>query len=143
MERPGLLRRAWPREGPILSGQVAPRRVVQNAKMEATMIDSAMHADGYASHLGQGKGRRANAQLRVRLAGRCGLIGLYRQLGKLMIDRQRAEGWGTKVVERLSADPGAGFPDMRGVSRRNPMYSDSWLNRPVSTLLAVKLRIAP
>ncbi|MHB1473666.1 MAG: PDDEXK nuclease domain-containing protein [Dermatophilaceae bacterium] len=35
---------------------------------------------------------------------------------------QSAEGWGTRVVDRLSADLRAAYPDMRGLSRSNIKY---------------------
>ncbi|GAP99879.1 PDDEXK nuclease domain-containing protein [Leptolyngbya sp. NIES-2104] len=47
------------------------------------------------------------------------LIGLYWALGKLMVDRQEALGWGNAIVERLSADLKTEFPEMTGFSPRN------------------------
>jgi len=47
------------------------------------------------------------------------LIGLYWSLGQLIVERQAALGWGKAVVERLSADLKAEFPEMRGFSPQN------------------------
>lgn len=47
------------------------------------------------------------------------LIGLYWTLGQLIVERQEALGWGKAVVERLSADLKAEFPEMRGFSPQN------------------------
>lgn len=47
------------------------------------------------------------------------LIRLYWGLGKYIVERQDALGWGKAVVERLSADLKAVFPDMRGFSPQN------------------------
>lgn len=47
------------------------------------------------------------------------LIGLYWSLGHLIVERQEALGWGNAVVERLSADLKAEFPQMTGFSPRN------------------------
>jgi predicted nuclease of restriction endonuclease-like (RecB) superfamily len=47
------------------------------------------------------------------------LIGLYWALGQLIVERQEALGWGKAVVERLSADLKAEFPEMRGFSPQN------------------------
>lgn len=47
------------------------------------------------------------------------LIGLYWELGRLIVARQDALGWGQAVVERLSADLRAEFPGMTGFSPRN------------------------
>jgi predicted nuclease of restriction endonuclease-like (RecB) superfamily len=47
------------------------------------------------------------------------LIGLYWSLGQLIVERQEALGWGKAVVERLSADLKAEFPQITGFSPRN------------------------
>ena len=86
------------------------------------MTASPVDRDGYVALLAQAKAAVRDAQLRAHLAVNHELIGLYWQLGRLILDRQRAEGWGTKVIERLSADLRAEFPDMRGLSRSNLHY---------------------
>ncbi|HEY5304323.1 MAG TPA: PDDEXK nuclease domain-containing protein [Acidimicrobiales bacterium] len=50
------------------------------------------------------------------------LINLYWSLGHIILERQAAEGWGTKVIMRLSADLRRQFPHMRGLSPRNLQY---------------------
>ncbi len=50
------------------------------------------------------------------------LINLYWALGRIILERQAAEGWGTKVVTRLSADLLQKFPRMTGLSPRNMQY---------------------
>jgi predicted nuclease of restriction endonuclease-like (RecB) superfamily len=47
---------------------------------------------------------------------------LYWQIGKEILERQETEGWGTKVIDRLSADLYAAFPQMKGFSSRNLKY---------------------
>jgi DUF1016 N-terminal domain len=39
-----------------------------------------------------------------------------------MVTRQETEGWGTKVIEGLSNDLRAAFPEMTGLSPRNLRY---------------------
>ncbi len=43
----------------------------------------------------------------------------YWQVGQTIIARQEAEGWGARVIDRLSADLREAFPDMGGLSPRN------------------------
>lgn len=50
------------------------------------------------------------------------LIELYWRIGKLILDRQEQEGWGTRVIDRLSADLRAEFPGMRGFAQRSLVY---------------------
>ncbi|MGP8254425.1 MAG: DUF1016 N-terminal domain-containing protein [Methanoregula sp.] len=50
------------------------------------------------------------------------LILLYWQIGNDILTRQQAEGWGAKVIDRLSRDLVHEFPDMKGFSVRNLKY---------------------
>ncbi len=44
---------------------------------------------------------------------------LYWRLEDAILDQQKAEGCGIRVIERLAADLRAAFPEMRGLSRGN------------------------
>lgn len=77
---------------------------------------------GYAAWLGAMKERIHAAQQRAALAVNRELLGLYWRIGRDILERQHRAGWGTGVVERLSADLRAAFPRMRGFSRANLMY---------------------
>jgi predicted nuclease of restriction endonuclease-like (RecB) superfamily len=50
------------------------------------------------------------------------LVMLYWFVGRRIMSAQRREGWGAKVIDRLAADLGRAFPDMRGFSPRNLKY---------------------
>ncbi len=50
------------------------------------------------------------------------MLRLYWDIGELILGRQAGEGWGTKVVERLSADLRREFPEHQGSSPRNLKY---------------------
>jgi predicted nuclease of restriction endonuclease-like (RecB) superfamily len=43
-------------------------------------------------------------------------------IGRLVLDRQNDEGWGSRIIDRLSSDLKFGFPDARGFSPRNLKY---------------------
>ena len=47
------------------------------------------------------------------------LILLYWDIGRSIVEKQQAVGWGEAVVVRLAADLRAAFPDMTGFSARN------------------------
>ena len=78
--------------------------------------------DGYADWLAQLKGQIAQAQQRAALAVNAELVQLYRRIGHDILQRQQAQGWGAKVIDRLARDLKAAFPDMRGWSSRNLKY---------------------
>lgn len=50
------------------------------------------------------------------------LVTTYWQIGRDILDRQDEEGYGTRVIDRLSADLREQFPDARGYSPRNLKY---------------------
>jgi len=76
---------------------------------------------GYDAFLRDLKLRIKDAQLRASLSVNRGLIFLYWQIGRDILARQKNEGWGAKIVERLAKDLRAAFPDMGGFSRTNLM----------------------
>lgn len=78
--------------------------------------------DGYPAWLADLKTRIRAARLRASLAVNSELIGLYWRIGRDILERQGAHGWGAKVVDRLAADLKSEFPDARGFSRANLLY---------------------
>ncbi len=77
---------------------------------------------GYQALLGDLKERIRAAQIRAALSVNRELIALYWQVGRAIGERQETHGWGTQVIDRLSADLRRAFPDMRGFSPRNLRY---------------------
>ena len=73
----------------------------------------------YPAMLEDIKSRIHAAQIRAALAVNRELIELYWDIGKLITVRQKNEGWGKSVVERLSADLRNEFPQIAGFSPRN------------------------
>lgn len=85
---------------------------------------------GYDELLADLKERVAAARWRAQRVVNTELLVLYWQLGDAIRSRQRAEGWGTRVIDRLAADLRSAFPGMRGLSRSNLSYmralADTW-----------------
>lgn len=77
---------------------------------------------GYADWLTELKTRIHSAQQRATLAVNRELVLLYWQIGRDIQARQSNQGWGAKVIERLSQDLRAAFPEMKGFSRSNLKY---------------------
>ena len=79
------------------------------------------------------KDRVRNAQFRAMVAVNVELMLLYWDIGRAILDRQAAEGWGTKVVQRIATDLAAEFPGAKGFSLRNLKYmrafAEAWPNR--------------
>jgi DUF1016 N-terminal domain len=73
----------------------------------------------YAATLATAKAAIQAARTRAVLAMNSEIIELYWRLGRLILDRQAAEGPRTRVVQRLSSDLRAEFSGMRGLSPGN------------------------
>ena len=81
---------------------------------------------GYAALLEDIKSRVRAAQLKAGLAVNHELVMLYWHVGREILARQKQEGWGAKVIDRLSRDLGREFPGMRGLSPRNLLFARSF-----------------
>jgi predicted nuclease of restriction endonuclease-like (RecB) superfamily len=77
---------------------------------------------GYPRFLTVLKDHIRQAQVKAALSVNSELIKLYWHIGREILLRQRKEGWGSKVVDRLGADLLAEFPEMTGLSPRNLLY---------------------
>jgi predicted nuclease of restriction endonuclease-like (RecB) superfamily len=68
------------------------------------------------------KTKITDTRLGVVLSANSNMIMLYREIGSEILKKQTTEGWGAKVIDRLSKDLSAAFPDMKGFSPRNLGY---------------------
>lgn len=64
----------------------------------------------------------SSARQRATVAVNQELVRLYHHIGSQILERQTRQGWGAKVIDRLSADLRAAFPEMKGFSSRNLKY---------------------
>jgi predicted nuclease of restriction endonuclease-like (RecB) superfamily len=77
---------------------------------------------GYGSALEELRQLIQETRLRTVLSANAAMIQMYWNMGRTILDRQAREGWGAKVIDRLSADLREAFPDMSGLSPRNLKY---------------------
>src|ERR1700722_7689636 len=99
--------------------------------------------DGYPAWLADLKTRIRAARLRASLAVNSELIGLYWRIGRDILERQTALGWGAKVVDRLAAALKAEFPDARGSWSANLRYmktfAEAWPDPEICQRVVGKL----
>lgn len=79
-------------------------------------------AQGYLGLLTEIKKRIHSAQYEALKAVNRELVGLYWDIGRMIVERQNSEGWGRSVVEKLSADLRREFPGVGGFSVQNLWY---------------------
>lgn len=75
--------------------------------------------DSVSSHVATGHRRAVTAANQEMLTS-------YWSIGRDILDRQNEEGWGTKVIDRLSTDLKSRFPGVTGYSPRNLKYMRSF-----------------
>jgi predicted nuclease of restriction endonuclease-like (RecB) superfamily len=76
----------------------------------------------YNQWLGELKNNIHHSRLQTSLKVNSDMLILYWYVGKQIVEKIDAEGWGTKVIEQLSVDLQKAFPDMKGFSVRNLLY---------------------
>ena len=90
---------------------------------------------GYQDWLNQLKTQIHSSQQRAILAVNRELVLLYWQIGQDILQRQTEQGWGAKVIDRLSKDLSAEFPEIKGFSTRNLKYmrkfAEAWQDKQI------------
>ena len=78
--------------------------------------------NGYEIFLNDLKTRIRTAQIKAAQAINTEVTLLYWKIGCDILQRQKTEGWGSKVIKRLSSDLKREFPELKGFSSRNLLY---------------------
>ena len=76
----------------------------------------------YAEILQEVKHEVRVGYVRTQRAANTAMIAMYWRIGKIIADRQQAEGWGAKVIQYLAADLKVAYPGQSGFSRTNLSY---------------------
>ena len=112
-------------------------------KLRSEMENSLQTPAGYAELLQELKTHIHAAQVRAAFAVSRELILLYWSIGREILTRQDAQGWGAKIVERLAHDLQAEFPGVEGFSARSLKYmrafAAAWSDEPIVQQLAAQL----
>lgn len=78
--------------------------------------------EGYGEWLVEVKERIYSARQRAALAVNNEMLRVYWQIGHDILERESVQGWGARVIDRLSHDLRQAFPDLGGFSRANLKY---------------------
>jgi len=90
-----------------------------NKKLQKAVGQIAGLPRGYSRFLEDIKARIQAAQVKASLSANRELIALYWDIGRSIVERQRKEGWGKAIVDRLAGDLSRAFPGIEGFSPRN------------------------
>lgn len=71
------------------------------------------------------------------------LLKLYWEIGRTILEMQKEQGWGAKIIDTLATDLKTEFPDFKGLSSRNLKYmrtfADTYPAFPIVQPLAAQL----
>jgi predicted nuclease of restriction endonuclease-like (RecB) superfamily len=81
-----------------------------------------MNTKDYMNFLNDIKKDIATSRVRAALSVNKELILLYWRIGNGILERQKEQGWGAKVIDILSQDLKHAFPDVKGFSKQNLFY---------------------
>ena len=93
-----------------------------------------MPAD-YGAFLSEVKNIVARDRVKAVMTANVAMVLMYWDMGQTIAQRQRNEGWGARVIDRLSYDLKSAFSDMTGFSPRNLKYMrqfcEAWPDRAI------------
>jgi len=92
----------------------------------------------YNALLGEIKERIRSAQYEALKAVNKELIVLYWDIGRVIVERQKGEGWGKSVVQKLAGDLQKDFPGIQGFSSSN-----LWRMKLFYETYSAKKKLAP
>lgn len=75
--------------------------------------------DGYSDAVATLKSLIRDAQHRAQRMVNTAMVELYWNIGRIILDRQADQPWGSKVFDQIARDLRAEFPHMKGFSRTN------------------------
>lgn len=97
----------------------------------------------YRSLIGDIKSRIRQAQAKAAVAVNTELVGMYHDIGKMILLRQQNEGWGNAVIPRIAGDIKNELSELKGFPEKNLGYmvqfakaylEESILQQPVAKL---------
>lgn len=116
---------------------------IKNVIMPAPALMSQMQ-ESYTLFFNNLKEQIRQERLKAVLSANSALVILYWDIGVSILKKQRDEGWGAKVIDRLSYDLKEAFPEMSGFSPRNLKYmrkfAQSWPDKEIVQEVLAQIR---
>ena len=85
-----------------------------------------LHTNKYQQILNGLKEKIRQARFKAALTANSQLLAIYWEIGNTILEQQKIEGWGAKIIDNLSLDLKLEFPDFKGLSVRNLKYMRSF-----------------
>lgn len=94
-------------------------KIGKNLSKRVDNSNSIISSKEYSKTLSELKKEIQSAQLKANVSANKELIKLYWKVGKTIVEKQKASGWGSSVIENLAKDLQSEFPGIEGFSRAN------------------------
>ncbi|TAN53928.1 MAG: DUF1016 family protein [Methylococcaceae bacterium] len=89
----------------------------------------------YGTFFSEIKAIIARERIKAVMSANAAMVLMYWDIGQSILQRQRNEGWGARVIDRLAHDLKTTFPEMTGFSARNLKYMrqfcEAWPDRAI------------
>ena len=99
--------------------------------------------EDYPDWLAELKRRIQSERMQIIIASNVAMTLLYWDIGQRILEKQKIQGWGAKIIDRLSFDLREQFPEMKGFSPRNLKYMRAfalaWPNREIVQTASAQL----
>lgn len=99
--------------------------------------------EDYPDWLAELKRRIQSERMQIVIASNVAMTLLYWDIGQRILEKQKIQGWGAKIIDRLSFDLREQFPEMKGFSPRNLKYMRAfalaWPNREIVQTASAQL----
>lgn len=113
---------------------------MKNEKPRVVKIHDVQIDSNYAQWLNEIKSRYRSAQIKAAVKVNAEQLIFNWQLGRDLVTRKAEEQWGSGVVEQLSMDLQAAFPESKGFSTSNLWYMKQWYEFYSSEIAQQKLQ---
>lgn len=113
---------------------------MKNEKPRVVKIHDVQIDSNYAQWLSEIKSRYRSAQIKAAVKVNAEQLIFNWQLGRDLVTRKAEEQWGSGVVEQLSMDLQAAFPESKGFSTSNLWYMKQWYEFYSSEIAQQKLQ---
>ena len=113
---------------------------MKNEKPRVVKIHDVQIDSNYAQWLNEIKSRYRSAQIKAAVKVNAEQLIFNWQLGRDLVTRKAEEQWGSGVVEQLSMDLQAAFPESKGFSTSNLWYMKKWYEFYSSEIAQQKLQ---
>lgn len=114
---------------------------------EITHTSEALLPEGYAQWRKDIEQLIDAAKLKAAINVNLCTLSLYWNIGRQILEKQEQQGWGKRIIEQLSRDLAARFPDDRGYSERNlrnmKRFASEYPNFPFLQVPLAKLKGFP